>query len=361
MTSTAQTLTELPYDDQLNMSAWIGQRTLTFQFDVIDGTTGENLGQVTPLRTASLSHDTSRTIKRQLQISLGEADTASLNTLSDRIDVSMVLSDGTTYPLGRYVFTDASQTVFTSGDLATMTLNDEMFIVDQEIEEGINAAVNSQIVVTLIQSIMEQFTFDIDIEYSPIILSGDSWGIGTSRGTILESLAVSGDFFSPWFNNNHTFRMIRTFNPADQVPTFDFDRGFQVKRAQIVRSNNLLTAPNRIIVISNAGSGVAGASITSTVDIAASAPNSLKNRGFVIPKTFTLPITDTGQALLVAQGIAQRATIFEQVSLITAIDPRHDSYDVIQWQGDLWLEQAWSMQLTAGGNMTHLLRKGYAL
>ena len=52
--------------------------------------------------------------------------------------------------------------------------------------------------------------------------------------------------------------------------------------------------------------------------------------------------------------------MFETVSVTTALDPRHDSYDVIRWQGENWLETAWSMDLAEGGNMTHQLRKSYA-
>jgi hypothetical protein len=66
---------------------------------------------------------------------LGTMDSALINVITDRILVYMVFPNGTTYPLGRYMFTDSSEEFFTSGTLAHVVLNDEMFFVDQQISE----------------------------------------------------------------------------------------------------------------------------------------------------------------------------------------------------------------------------------
>jgi hypothetical protein len=355
--TTARTLTTVPYNDQLNLSDWIGQREATFTFMLSDGGTGENLGEVFPLKGASLSHDTTRTIKRQLTINFGVADTALINTVTALIAVSMDFPDGTSYPLGTYRFTDNNRQVFTSGKLASTTLNDNMFIVDQPITVGINGV--GVAVPLVIENVLTDFDFVLEIEASPFT-SSDAWSVGQSRGQILESLATAGDYFSPWFGNDEHFHMIRTFDPATQIPSFDFDRGNQVLRSGIVESDDLLLAPNRIFVISNMSTQISQAPITASADIPANAPNSIRNRGFVLPKFYTLPISDQAQAQAIASGLAQRHTVFETISLSTAPDPRHDSYDVIQWQGDLWLELGWSMQLIEGGSMSHVMRRSYS-
>jgi hypothetical protein len=354
---TNRTLTTVPFNDQLNLSEWIGQREATFTFLLTDGGTGENLGEVHPLRGATLTHNTSRTIKRQLSVNFGAEDTALINSVTALITVSMDFPDGSSYPLGTYRFTDANRQVFTSGKLATSAMNDNMFIVDQPITVGIDGV--GLAVPAVIETVMADFDFVLEIEASPFT-SSDAWSVGTSRGQILEALSVTGDYFSPWFGNDDHFHMIRTFDPVTQIPSFDFDRGNQVLRQGIVESDDLLLAPNRIFVISNSGTQVSQAPIVASADIPASAPNSIRNRGFVLPKFYTLPISDQPQAQAIADGLAQRHTVFEQVSLNTAPDPRHDSYDVIQWQGDLWLELAWGMQLVEGGAMSHVLRKSYA-
>lgn len=352
---TGPTLTTLDPHPILDLDVGIGQRSCTFRFELINGVTGEHLGDITPIRTATLTHDTTRTIKRQLSISLGQADTAAINPVSDRILVSMVLASGEKFPLGRYIFTDRNQLIYTSGNLAVLGLNDEMFLVDQEIEHGIDGVLKG--CEALIFSTMKDLPVTLEVEPSPLP-STQSWGAGINRGSVLEALALAGDYFSPWFGNDGHMHFIRTFDPAASVADFDFDEGFRVIREPINQTDDLLTAPNRFIVVSNTATDPAHP-VVGVADVPTNAPHSVINRGFVISKTVTLQLTNGNQAQQVATGLANRQTVFERVSLTTPPDPRHDSYNVIKWQGELWLELAWSMALIEGGSMNHLLRKSY--
>lgn len=348
-------LTTLPSTQQLQLDAWVAQRQATYRFALTDGVTGEILGDINPIRGATLTHDTSRTIKRQLTFGLGAVDTADVNTLTDRVTVSMVFPNGETYPLGRYMFADASSRVFTAGRLGQMQLADEMFLVDQQITAGINGVGKN--ILTVIVETLTGLPVDFLADASPYT-SAQSWGIGTGRGQILEALAVSGDYWSPWFDHQGVLRFLRTFDPATQVPDIDLDVGARVVQASILETDDLLTAPNTFIVISNASSDMTSP-IVGTATIPPTAPHSVPNRGFTIAQVQDLQLSDGAQANAVAQGLAQRQTVFERVSLTTPPDPRHDSYNVIKWQDDLWLELAWSMQLVEGGDMTHTLRRSY--
>jgi hypothetical protein len=282
-------------------------------------------------------------------------DTANVDPLTARVDLSMELGDGSSWPLGRNMFTDLTKIDFTSGQLSNAVLNDEMFLVDQEIIVGYDAA--GQAVTTAYLNLLQDFNFGLDLAGTAFTMS-QSWGVGTSRGSILESLAVAGDCFSPWFGNDKKMHLIRSFNPAMQVPQFDWDSGNQVLRSNINETSNVLTAPNRFVVISN--TGASSQPIVGVANVPPTAPNSFANRGFYITDTQTLQLTDDTQASAVATGLANRGTLFETTTLDTALDPRHDSYDVVRWKGSLWLELAWSMQLTPGGRMSHTIRKGYA-
>lgn len=351
-----QQVTALLHDPLLDLEPWMGQRQASFRFDRINGVTGEKLGEVTPLRNATLSHDTSRTIKRQLTLSLGVTDTASVNAITDRILPFMIFPNGAEYPLGRYMFTDASRQVFTSGSLANMVLSDEMFLVDQQIEAGFNAS--GLATTAAIIDILAGLPITWDIEVTPFS-SVESWGIGTNRGSILEALSVTGDYFSPWFGNDQKMHFIRTFDPATRMPDLDFDQNNKVLRDAILETDDLLTAPNRFIVVSNSALDPE-TEVVATADVPATAPHSITNRGFVIPNVQTLQLSNDSQATAVVNGLAQRLTVFERVGLTTPPDPRHDSYNVIKWQDDLWLELAWSMNMVEGGAMSHLLRKAYS-
>lgn len=350
-----QLLTTFHHDPLLDLEPWVGQRQATFRFERFNGVTGEELGEIYPLRGATLSHDTTRIIKRQLNLDLGVLDTAEVNTLTDRIRVSMVFPNGASYPMGVYMFTDSSRQVYTSGQLGTMALNDEMFLVDQQITSGINGT--GFATASVIQSVLAGLPIQYEMEPSPFTAM-ESWGSGVNRGQILEQLSISGDYFSPWFNNQGLLKFIRTFDPATRLPDFDFDAHSTVIREPIIKTDDLLQAPNRFQVNSTSSLNM-NQQVTATFDVAPTAPHSVARRGFVVASVTNLPLSDSSQAAAVAEGLARRQTVFERVTLTTPPDPRHDSYNVIRWRGEKWLEIAWSMSLMAGGAMSHLLRKVY--
>lgn len=349
-------LTNIPRDPKLDLDAWVGQRSCSFRFYVTDAVTRQRMGQITPIRGASLTHDTGRTIKRQLQFNLGSADTAAINPLTDRISPYMVFANGQEYPLGRYMFTAITYDEFTSGRLSTATLYDEMFLVDQQIKKGFDSGLLS--VNLAVQKLLKGLPVAYKLEKSTFTSLTGAWAIGTTRGQILEALAVMGDYFSPWFGNDGDMHMIRTFNPANRIADLDLDNGNRVLRANITNTSDLLTAPNTIVVVSNS-SATPDRSISATAKIPVNAPNSSVNRGFEIVQTFNLQIPTADQAQAVASGIAQRLQVAERVTLVTPPDPRHDSYNVIRWRNANWLELSWSMAMIEGGTMNHLIRKAY--
>lgn len=348
-------LTNFAHDPLLDLDPWVGQRQASYRFALVNGITGENLGDITPMRSARLSHDPSRTVPRNLTLELGVADQAAVNPIQDRVLVYMVFPDGTEYPLGRYMWTDNSRAKFTSGNLGTPSLADEMFLVDQAITKGLNGVPLT--VEGAIQATLAGLPISYLAEPSPF-LCNQAWGIGSYRGSILQSLAVTGDYFNPWMDNNGVLRLIRTFNPADKIPDFDWDAGNQVTREGIIENDNLLTAPNTFVVISNSSTNT-DSEVVGIATVPPNAPNSVVNRGFEITEVQDLQISDSAQAQAVAEGLVNRNTIFERVAVRTAPDPRFDSYNVIHWQGDLWLSLSWGLPLVAGGTMDHIIRRAY--
>jgi hypothetical protein len=341
----------------LDLEACVGQRQATFRFALSDGVTGENLGDLHPIRQpAVLSHDTTATTKRRLSLALGKADLAQVNQLRDRVSPFVVFPGIGEYPLGRYMFTLPQTQLFAVQQrTGLLELSDEMFLVDQQITAGINAA--GQSIADVIAAILTPLPVGFTLEPSPY-LSAQSWGLGAARGSILEALAFTADYWSPWFSNEGVLRFVRTFDPAGRVPDIDLDLGHRVYRGSIVETPELLTAPNVFTVVSNAATAD-GAEIVATTSVPPSAPHSVTNRGFEIPVQVNVQLSTQAQAEAVVEGLAHRQTIFETTTLSTAPDPRHDGYDVIRFDGANWLELAWSMELVDGGEMTHVLRKGY--
>lgn len=369
------TLTKIPADDRFDLASWVGQRKATFRFSLVDGVTNQPLRTLTPIKGSipTLMHDTSRAIPRSLSLNLGVADTAAINTIRDRVLVSMVIG-GETWPLGRYMFVDNSRVIGTGGNLSSPALTDEMFILDQPREDSFAALVTVSTaasgfgeIVTPLEQIDQTMTrvlrgtgITARIDATPYTSIG-SWNVGTSAVQILNNLATDGDYFAPWFNNLGRLRIMRTYDPAYEVPDFDFDASNKVIRGSITASDNLLDAPNRIIVVSNgvASDVSAQAPVVGTFDVPLSAPHSSYNRGFVVPRIETRQVESIQQATAIARTIALRETAFEIVELATPPDPRHDSYNVIQWDNKRWLETRWSMELIEGGSMQHTLQRVY--
>jgi hypothetical protein len=373
----------------------IAQREASFVYTLVTALDGQFVRYLTPLRDSAptLTHDVSRSVKRTLTLTLDVDDSTVFDAVATRVDVDMVLGNGQTFPLGRYMAASTSRIQTTAGIVTSLSLVDEMFIVAQGISPSfstISSPVgggifeNVQIAITRFLSRYPIFSvapvlggesvpsgtfgyrvrqdsvgnkIELDVD-STSIFSSASWQLGTDGTRVLEDLAVTGGYYSPWIGNARRFKMIQLFNPDDVVPTFDLDQTQAVIRNSITRTGDYIDAPNRIIVISNAASGTNKTSqIVGTFDVPSSAPHSIENRGFVVPKTYNIQVKSIAEATTVAQGIAVRQQVIERVELSTPPDPRHDSYDVIRWDGDLWLEIGWTLTLTEGAPMRHVLQR----
>lgn len=338
----------------LNLDECVGQRQATWTFTLIDGITGQRLGELNPVKQpATITHDTSRTIKRDLRLALGVADRAAIDPIRDRILPYMHLA-GAAYPLGRYLFTDPTSLVSTGGDHAICTLLDEMFLIDQQLEHGFSA--DGDDVSSAVRQLLTGITVPRVLIDPTAYAAVGGWAAGTTRGQTLAALALQGSYETPWMDNDGVFRMITTVDP-DAVPAaLDFDIGRRLVRGSIGKTQDILNAPNRFIVIGNSGSSEKG-EIIGSYDVPPNAPHSISNRGFVVPFVTPMQIASSVQAAATARSIGLRSTIFERADLETPPDPRHDSYDVIRWQGRNWVELAWSMTCEEGGSMRHSLRR----
>ncbi len=346
-----------PISEQLDLTAAVGQRSATWRWDLINGVTGMRLGALQPIRDqpATIGHDSSRTIKRDLRIMLDAVDLAEINPLTDRILPFMHVA-GREWQLGRYMFTGDSRLLRTGGDDGALQLMDEMNLVDQEILRAFTSTSSCD---TAMRQLVEGLNLPrgTDFAATPYPAVG-AWAVGARRGAITDALSVIGDLETPWMDNTGVMRAVRTVDPATVVPDLSFDLGYPVIADTPLRTNDLLTAPNRFVVVGS-GSASATQEIVGVYDIPPSAPHSIANRGFAIQKSHTLQLASTSQAVAAARAVGMRSTPVEQYSVTTPPDPRHDGYQVIRWQGENWLETAWSMSCVEGGDMTHTLRRAY--
>lgn len=346
--------TVLPFDPYLDLADWVGQRQATWRFVGIRKDRDDV--ELHPVRPARLTHDSAATIPRQLDVEFAEADTAALNTITDRVQLYMRVR-GVDWPLGTYLFAaDTKLLSYAKGPRSSDVLMDQGIVVDQKIDVSF-APPPGTLVDAALYSLLLPLGIETLIEPTPLATVG-TWPIGTRRGRITEDLALDGDYYSPWHDHNNVYRFVRRFDPSTRIPDFDFDAGNKVMRNSIPQTDDLLEAPNRFVVISNAVEANTGP-IVGRYDIPDSAPHSIVQRGFVIPEVVERQLQSVAEAEAVAANLGQRQQIFQTTTLDTAPDPRHDGYQVIRWQGVNWLEVGWQMECREGAPMRHVLRRAW--
>jgi len=339
--------------DLLDLTA--PSRASTFRLDVLDADrTPIGTLQASEDQPPTVANDVSRTIKRTLTgLQLPAAELGDLNPFTDLIRPSMVLEDGTVWSLGVFAFADLSRTPDTPGRGYDATLVDLLSILDRETETGVTLAKGDDISAFLVALTADANVLAVAIPARAGTAGADlSWPAGTSRLAIATAASRLCGFVDPYCDNDGTLTM-GPLREAGALPDVTYGVGGRVFHSTIVESDDLLSAPNRYIVVDTAPTA---APIVVVYDLPVERPNSAAKRGFVIPTRIEVQgIANVDAALELARAAADVAG-YRHLSFAGAPDPRHDTYSTVEFNGVVWREQAWSMTLADGTDMTHHLR-----
>lgn len=352
-------------DDVLNGSAFYGQRSISYLFNLLDGESGEVRCPIHPSNSSSptLSHDSASTISRKVQGLTLIADEAEMfRPLVDEIEIFMVIDNFDPFPIGTYLATDDIKIPYSDGVRGHTSYERPLALFDRTL--AIEAALSDSfdaggiLVGEAIKNLIGIYGItDFDIE-STDQTSSAGWPIGAAGTKVLSELATAGGYLKPWFDYTDTLRVVRAINPADEVPSINWDTNKIVISDSVTETNETVSAPNRFIVISN-DTGTSKKSYTGVYDIPASAPHSIAQRGRIVPKIIDAQVRSEFQAASYARTIGIQETIAERIDVSTLPDPRHDGFTVVQYLGERWLEIGWSLSLSPGGVMQHTLRRTY--
>lgn len=338
----------------------IGQRALAYRFDVLDNT-DTKIGEVTPYRdegTPTITQDTTRGVQRDMaNLNLAPSDRAAINPLSDRIRPVLVLEDGATWHLGTFLFADSSTTLSSWGEPLTASLVDKTLIVDQPFEHSFSVASAHSVRLAML-TLVEDLGLTVIAESNAATVGAPmTWAPGTSRLQILSDLAAAGGYLPPYFDREGRCRIRVEIDPATTTPDVVYSEGANVFAGSVFSSDDLLRTPNRYVVI---GTDANNEPIFGVSDVSAGAPFSYANRGFrVVEVVHQQGIEDSAAARVAARVLALSRAIYETTTFAGPPDPRHDAYTVVDFLGERWLEQQWSLPLTAAGPMMHTVRKVY--
>lgn len=339
------------------------QRQASFKFELLD----QELNGLGEFEVAApnckISNNINRTIKRTMSdLVIPPTTKKEINTLSDRVRPRMVLSDGTSYTLGVFVFSDTSQRPLSPGVITReTTLTDQGITLDQPTARTYSFGPGTNLGVA-IQSMLDGLVAITDIEPSTRQVKGEeamTWPSGTSRLAIIYDLCAAAGFYSLFFNNDGVARAMSVPDLAAEEATLRYGTlpGEQkVFRETIIITDDLLEAPNRYIVIST---GMNDVEIVGFWDVPSTSPNSKENRGFVVAHvTNQQGLESSAAATEAAKAIGQSDfNTFSWVTFDAAPDPRHDTFDIVAWDNVNYREQNWDLTLREGGPHRHELRR----
>lgn len=347
-------------DDLLDLAPGIGQRAASFRFDLVDRD-GAIIGQVQP-DTGSVpvvENNVNRAIKRDLRgLVLMPEDEAAINPVSDRVRPVMVLENGDQLAWGLFLFVEASTEVHGYGRVGKGSLVDLNYVLDQPVATSVGYAAGQGIALALEALFAGAGIGNYLVEATGTIANPVAWPAGTSRLQIMNDLAAMAGCYSVYFDNVGVGRVRPVPDLATTEPTVRYLAGRNIYEGSIIETDNLLDSPNRYIVID---SSATEAPIVGVYDVPDDAPHSIINRGFVVARV----IEEQGLESVAAANAraraaaAQSAADYKWVTFDGPPDPRHDTFDIIEFLGIKHREQRWVCPLVEGAAMAHDLRRVY--
>lgn len=332
------------------------------RFDLVDKL-GVVLGELHPRAPAQISNDSAQQIKRRLSnLLITSSEYADVNPLAHRVKPYWVLENDDELPLGLFLFADASSQRYTYGQTMTATLVDQGLILAQEIGSSLGFTAGTTAAEAITQVVNAAGIYDASIDSNQFTLSSPlAWPAGKSGTTyakVLEDLCLKAGYHSPYFDNDGDLIIRAATDLSTSTAAYDYVDGGRIIAGSIVEANDLLNAPNRFLVVDT--SATTG-SVTYEYLIPETAPHSYQTRGFYMTKTVEAPgVGNVEQARAVAEAHYQQTPqAYEIVSFSSPADPRHDTFDVVNYRGTNYLEVGWSLTLAPGGPMTHKISRVY--
>jgi hypothetical protein len=348
-----------------------GQRAASFRFELLDNV-NSLIGDLDGVEMSSaprVSNRINRAVKRTLDgLRLPPAVTREINTLSDRVRVWMRFEDATEWPLGVFLFADASRTlaqhsggyyaVLGAGHWTDATCLDQLVTVNQG-SRGINFyAAGHRVYDALVQQLEAAGIRDYDIDASEAVISQPIvWKPNHNRLTIINELAALGGYYSLYFDGLGRGQVRKVPELAAAEPTVSYDLGSAVLLDSIAENDDLLSAPNTYVVVN---SSFTERPIWGEWQVPSSAPHSFEVRRYHVVVEDDMQGVETSEAAAEAArawGQSDYST-YRTINYDTPPMPEHDTFDVVRWlDGDRYREQGWDLTCLEGAAMSHEARR----
>lgn len=339
----------------------VGQRSEGMRFELRDQY-GTYLGAVTPQRVVTIGNNGESVLKRTIDNFVLTPDVlADVDLIADRVWPYWVLSDGTEYRLGEMLFAAAAGVRWSYGVPTTAKLLDKGLILGQSPSFYVGFA-EGTLVTDAIEAVFSYAGIN-GVSIAPSVVTTPAplaWPTGSSTtwAKILTELCRIAGLTDWYFANDGTPTVASMPDLATASPTLRYNAGGRIIAGSAVEENDLLAAPNRYIAVDTSSREV---EIVGIFDLPYEAPNSIDKRGFPMTRFIDAPGVGTvASAEAYAAAYAQTdPRAHEIVTFHSSADPRHETFDVVEYLGVNYQELAWSLTGAPGGPMQHKIKRVY--
>lgn len=313
-----------------------------------------------PFSADRIDANTGSQIKRNLfNVVFGEEDIRSVDLFKALLQPQWVLEDGTSWPMGAFMFTDESLHLGTYASTSQVTLMDQGYVLSLKMKEPFAITPGGSILAA-VGTLLDQV--GIAHRVLPVtdqaIADPNSWPAGTQRQTIIDYLCKAAGWLPGYFNNAGVY-IIRVPPNLDIEQPDHIYHGNRVSRPSPVSQANTLKAFNTFVVI---GTGPSKGDISAVAYVDPSLPYSVPNRGGLeVVETIPMQgLVSSSQAQQIADSRASSAVGYQGQTFAGPPDPRHDLFDTVEYMdGIVYRELSWSLPLVStGGFMNHVLTLG---
>lgn len=357
------TTTWAPTTQQILDLDGVNARSDTFTFELLDNDL-QVIGELAydADRAPTISNDATRNVVRSVSSLQLPVDVANdINPVTDRVQASMTLQNGERFELGKFLWAVDDRPRRPWGVERAASLVDFCHILDQPMATSVGQNKGANIIVVavalasaLIPTDRITFTSSTAGIDAPI-----AWPPGKNRLEALNELMQKLGYLPVYFDR--TGQLIMRDAPdvsASTDPDLVYELGGRILAEDMTESDDLLDAHNRFVAFESSGQGAA---VIGRYDLPDSAPHSIANRGFPVTRVESVQgLQNADQAVKAAQTMAltdEKTYLWQRFG--STADPRHDTWNILQYLGGIYLEPTWALVCQSGGRMTHTVRRIY--
>jgi hypothetical protein len=350
-------------DEQILDMSGTRTRTDRWRWEVTDLAADNVLGELHPSRDGAprMTNGGGGRLGRTLTgLRLTPSEAADIDPVRTCLRPVLILANGSEYPMGVFRWADTPEEHRSWGVSTEPSLVDRTTILDQETTRTYSWPRGTLVTAALDRIIGEVLPDDqYVITPSPEILHApESHPIGSSRLSMISSLVDKLTYLPPHFVHTGVLLIRPTPDPNLAAPAVVYAPGSRVVAGTVTGGNTLLDTPNVYVVYDTSASG---AGIRGVYHVPDEAPHSRTNRGHLVPMTRAVQgLASYQQAQFLAAAMAViDGRAYTERAFRAPIDPRHDQWTVVEYEGTRWLEQGWDAECSPTGTMGHLLRQVY--